>query len=688
MAETEPTHAGVAVIAADTGRLLMIQRKMDPEDAPEVQGTWEFPSGGIEGGETPEAAAWREFSEETGLPQPDGETVNGWRSEDGIYQGFLFRVPVEEDAFAEINPDPEAADTVDPDNPERRHPDVTAWFTVEQLQGLGAALRPEVAKMDWSIFDLEAEMTVVEAEPQTQAAWYGVLAPEGVPSGDGRTFLADALRFRNFPLPLTWQKVGSSGHDGRVTVGRIDRAWREDGVIKGEGIMLDTPEAAEVMALIGAFGRFGVSVDADDVTEVYEEGTQIVFADARVSSACIVDIPAFQEAFVALGTWEAAGGWAAPSEHIAPAIEDDMEEPCSCDPEDENFTEDCECDGQEEDIPATVAALDAEFAPGTQDGPGWLTHPVDTDRLRDYWVRGAGAAKIGWGTPGDFDRCRTNLAKYVKPQYLDGYCANRHYDALGIWPGEHSGATLAPALSLTAAAVTTTLPATWFADPGLSGPTALTLGADGRVSGHLATWGVCHIGFDGECVEAPHSASNYAYFQTGVVETDAGLVPVGNITIGGGHAGPNLSWRPALAHYDATSSVVADVAVGEDDFGIWVAGALRANVDEERRSELAASGGLSGDWREVVRGSGELELVAALAVNVGGFPVPRVQIAASGGHRTALVAAGVIAADDPVEELVDTVIARIEQKQALAARRQGVAKRVRDARAEALRARL
>ena len=57
----------------------------------------------------------------------------------------------------------------------------------------------------------------------------------------------------------------------------------------------------------------------------------------------------------------------------------------------------------------------------TEDGPGWLTHPIDTDRLRDYWVRGPGAAKINWGVPGDFNRCRSQVAKYIKPQHLSGY---------------------------------------------------------------------------------------------------------------------------------------------------------------------------------------------------------------------------------------------------------------------------
>jgi len=67
---------------------------------------------------------------------------------------------------------------------------------------------------------------------------------------------------------------------------------------------------------------------------------------------------------------------------------------------------------------------------------GKVTHPGSTERLMAYWSKGAGAAKIAWGTPGDFNRCRVQLAKYVKAgRELDGLCANLHHRALGVWPG-------------------------------------------------------------------------------------------------------------------------------------------------------------------------------------------------------------------------------------------------------------
>ena len=64
------------------------------------------------------------------------------------------------------------------------------------------------------------------------------------------------------------------------------------------------------------------------------------------------------------------------------------------------------------------------------------THPEDTERLHEYWVHGEGAVKIGWGTPGDFDRCVAHLGKFIAdPQ---GYCNLAHHAALGIWPAQHA----------------------------------------------------------------------------------------------------------------------------------------------------------------------------------------------------------------------------------------------------------
>lgn len=197
--------------------------------------------------------------------------------------------------------------------------------------------------------------------------------------------------------------------------------------------------------------------------------------------------------------------------------------------------------------------------------------------------------------------------------------------------------------SLTAAAIPTAPPEAWFKDPQLTGPTALVVEDDGRVYGHIAAWGTCHIGQIGKCVEPPTSPSNYAYFRTGALKTAEGTsVAVGHLTMGTGHAGPRDSANAAAEHYDNTGTVFADVAAGEDAYGIWVAGSLRPGISAEQ-VRVARSAPISGDWR-TIRGS--LELVGALAVNVPGFPVPRPQGLLASGEVKSLQASGVVAHDD------------------------------------------
>ena len=272
--------------------------------------------------------------------------------------------------------------------------------------------------------------------------WHAVFAPEDIWSGDKRKFAEGALSNRPLPLPLTWQKVSAAGHDGNVTVAKTERIGKVKHPTEGHyeqraaGHFIMNTEADEVVGLIGEFGKFGLSVDADDTTyELDEDEEGVVYSLSRTCSACIVPIPAFHQAWIMLGDppvdfFDGADDYQAVG----------MDEPMA--PTDAGGA-----DPEEALVASAVFDLASLFtmplgevfkdlAPGiTEDGPGWLTHPVDTDRLRDYWVRGPGAAKIGWGTPGDFNRCRLQLGKYVKPQYLAGYCANRHFDALGFWPG-------------------------------------------------------------------------------------------------------------------------------------------------------------------------------------------------------------------------------------------------------------
>lgn len=525
-------------------------------------------------------------------------------------------------------------------------------------------------------------------ELEFEVPWHGVLAPIGVESGDRRMFSADAeVKFRDLPLPLKWMPEDQMGHTAARPVASIDRIWVEDGLIKGEGMFhAGNADAGIAMEQVALGIQRGVSVDLDmayadyvnddgtpfdwEAEPVDGKGPLAVVTEYRISASTLCAIPAFQEAFVALGTWadaEASApeptlverftddqGGCPPCQALALIEQHSVEHAKELGADIEAFYAEFPSDayGHPEEFEAadgTRYVFTAEgaqvFAPGTHDGPGWITNPKETQRLRTYWTRGKGALKIRWGQPGDFNRCRQQLAKYVPdPSYLAGTCANLHKVAIGLWPGMEAslepveGLVASAAYYLVASADQSGPPAAWFLDPELSGPTPITIDDEGRLFGHLALWESCHIGYPGECVAPPESAANYAYFRTGTVITDDGPVPVGQITMNTGHAPMRSSAKNTMAHYDNTGMAVADVAAGDDEHGIWVAGAVRPNLGDDERAALRAAV-LSGDWRSI---GGNLELVAALAVNVPGFPVPHASLVASGGSTQALVASGII----------------------------------------------
>lgn len=213
------------------------------------------------------------------------------------------------------------------------------------------------------------------------------------------------------------------------------------------------------------------------------------------------------------------------------------------------------------------------------------------------------------------------------------------------------------ACGIVAGSIPVTPPKDWFSNPKLTKPTALTVTDEGQVYGHIAAWHVDHIGMS-YGTRPPRSKSNYAYFHTGAVRAEDGTdVPVGQLTLAGGHASLEASASEAVRHYDDTASAVADVHAGEDAYGIWVSGALRPGTTPEQIRALRASAP-SGDWRPI---KGALELVAICQVNVPGFPIARARVAS--GQVMALVAAGasVLAQlkNDPIAEL-NTRIDKLE----------------------------
>lgn len=238
------------------------------------------------------------------------------------------------------------------------------------------------------------------------------------------------------------------------------------------------------------------------------------------------------------------------------------------------------------------------------------TDPERSAQAADIAARLMKFLMVDWGDPADVE---------TSDSEVEG-AAN---DALLA-----SGAPVAPPLE-------------WFRNPKFSSPTPLTVDEDGHVYGHIALWNTCHTGHEhrGQCIRPPRSHANYAHFLTGSLITDDGTeVSVGHITLDTRHANERLNAQRAAAHYDHTGHVVADVNVGEDAHGIWFSGALRSTVNEATLRALR-SAPLSGDWRRV---GGNLELVAALGVNMPGFPVPRPTGLVASGRMHSLVASGMV----------------------------------------------
>lgn len=467
--------------------------------------------------------------------------------------------------------------------------------------------------------------------------WVGVLALEGHPTGDGRTLAADSLSWST-PVPLRWVKQDTGEHNGAVVVGKIltiDRVSHPNNpnvnIIKASGVFAETPEGFEAQKQVAEELAQGVSVDLDDMQFTFAEDTEqndngprdVTITKARIRAATLVAIPAFAEAKLQVLSTETDD-----------TDDENDEEKATFDAIADTYSsslfDDSEDDG--DDLSTFNWVSDA----------GGLPHYIDRIRKalqrrgmpKSHAIASAVNQVKRWARGGGKVTAKTR-AKAVKA--LAEWEAKRA--AAHAKPNKHS-ATTETLDALIASAAPVHPPAQWFNDPALDGPTGITVTEEGQIFGHLALWDTCHIADGpGQCTTAPHSQTDYAYFHTGAILTSDGEeLAVGHLTLGTGHAAPGKTVRGTMAHYDNTGLAVADVRAGEDAYGIWVAGAVRPHISPEDIRTLRSSP-LSGDWRRV---QGNLELVAALAVNVPGFPVPRTKGATRNKQMYSLVAAGVI----------------------------------------------
>lgn len=188
---------------------------------------------------------------------------------------------------------------------------------------------------------------------------------------------------------------------------------------------------------------------------------------------------------------------------------------------------------------------------------------------------------------------------------------------------------------VTASNIPTSPPVEWFDDPGFTSLSPIRVTDDGRVFGHIGGWGTCHVGIVGQCVTLEPNTYSYDFFRTGYVQCEDGCeIPTGVLTLGGGHAPRGLDIHAAKAHYDDVGLAVADLAIGEDAFGIWVAGAARPNITDEQFREMRAHP----PSVDIRRYEGQMTFVGVAHVNRAGFPIPRSEVRVASGELQVLVA--------------------------------------------------
>lgn len=142
--QTGPVAAGIAVVAGDTGRVLMLQRCLADDDP--HGGKWEFPGGKLDDGEGVYEAAQREFSEEARIPVP-GRLAGSWTSADGVYQGFIHVVDREADVT--LNVDHEDRHVTNPDDPDGDNVEVVAWWSPDDAEGNPVLRREVLEQTPW-----------------------------------------------------------------------------------------------------------------------------------------------------------------------------------------------------------------------------------------------------------------------------------------------------------------------------------------------------------------------------------------------------------------------------------------------------------------------------------------------------------------------------------------------------------
>jgi len=489
------------------------------------------------------------------------------------------------------------------------------------------------------------------------SAWEGLIAVEGVPTGDGRLLHEGSLTWRELPLPIfmmTENPVGGSGHDGAVLVGRIDELERRGTEIWGVGVLdLGSEAGAEANRLLSNKMMRGVSADIDSVEWAVEAdsdpleqmlgggGSQQI-AKGRVMGATLTAFPALAECEVWLAD-DAPSYGKARSGKAALAEGAEGEDEAMNEAVDESariVEDDPTCDG----FAVVVSGEVVGCFDTIEDAEAAVVAAVETDEPI---------------TEGD-----ESAAESDEPVVV----ASAAFPTRLIWhtPLNDDGALVASAAG---GEFPVKPPASWFANPEFDGPAPISVSPEGQIRGHVAVFGSCHIGFPGKCIDVPRSSLGYRGFLRGSTLTAEGIeVRTGPVIADTVHPDLKMSASDAQAFYAYSGCALADVTIGEDRHGIWVAGAMRHDKNDGDARLLRGSD-ISPDWRTVngkprevcallvVNSSGFKSLVASAGdSDAGDFVMPGRNAAyVADGEVQALVASAQITKQSLLDETIDEV---------------------------------
>lgn len=172
-------------------------------------------------------------------------------------------------------------------------------------------------------------------------------------------------------------------------------------------------------------------------------------------------------------------------------------------------------------------------------------------------------------------------------------------------------------------------PLDWFREP-MERPEigTITVTDEGRLYGYVAPKNVAHRAYADKLVTVPMGNVDYSTWMNRPTIVNGGeRIATGVITMDCGHASP-MAWVGAAQstdHYDNSCAVAATARVGENDHGVWIAGALAPGVTGPQVARMMACQ-LSGDWRPHRKRPGFREFTAALVVPVPAFTAASMKV--------------------------------------------------------------